>query len=384
MSISTATRLLPYCAKCCKVLAEGCWIHISGTRAETTHKLDLCSRCHFERYCSSDCQKAHWNIHKTVCHDEEKAIDPDFIDTIVTQYCALQTGTASIFLNKDKVVTQVQQNHTSSAIQLRVDVRLISKEVRQEDGIELIEQKKIGICYYAVCQQVPFDWKAHLIAILGSKKTVLDLSAIEDLGYRMIDYRLYTQSFEIIAKYLSASGCNDFFSKAIQQMERLGVSREVMNLCATILGKNQSDVSEVLNPSSFITDIQLQINSLNFLQPTERLDRLTAVTKVFLEMDLFDLAFDTVNKWVDEMALKIDFFKDSLNIMIPKNVTYDKISELGRKIGLKEKVIRGHSIIAYIQNHQCSIAFALAEKSESTNFFLDLILRTDSGEMDPL
>ena len=28
-----------------------------------------CSRCNYTRYCSKDCQKTHWKMHKTVCEE---------------------------------------------------------------------------------------------------------------------------------------------------------------------------------------------------------------------------------------------------------------------------------------------------------------------------
>ena len=33
----------------------------------TDKKLSQCSRCHFERYCSTECQKTAWPEHKKVC-----------------------------------------------------------------------------------------------------------------------------------------------------------------------------------------------------------------------------------------------------------------------------------------------------------------------------
>lgn len=34
---------------------------------KTDEKLSRCSKCHFERYCGSECQKTHWPQHKVIC-----------------------------------------------------------------------------------------------------------------------------------------------------------------------------------------------------------------------------------------------------------------------------------------------------------------------------
>lgn len=38
-----------------------------GNCGKTDLKLSLCSRCHFQKYCGKECQKAHWPEHKLVC-----------------------------------------------------------------------------------------------------------------------------------------------------------------------------------------------------------------------------------------------------------------------------------------------------------------------------
>ena len=37
-----------------------------------SENLKKCSRCRLAQYCNRDCQKKHWNTHKTVCHAENQ------------------------------------------------------------------------------------------------------------------------------------------------------------------------------------------------------------------------------------------------------------------------------------------------------------------------
>ena len=67
---------LPKCGKCLKPqgLKEEC-----EKDNEKVKKLSLCSRCQRISYCSKECQKLHWPLHKLVCKSKESR-DHDLSD----------------------------------------------------------------------------------------------------------------------------------------------------------------------------------------------------------------------------------------------------------------------------------------------------------------
>jgi len=46
-----------------------CPLRLLGYRADLT--LKMCSRCKMVRYCSEECQKRHWKLHKMDCNKDE-------------------------------------------------------------------------------------------------------------------------------------------------------------------------------------------------------------------------------------------------------------------------------------------------------------------------
>lgn len=52
-------RIIHMCGRCAKRAAEGSDQHDAG--------LMVCTRCHNRRYCSRECQKADWKMHKPAC-----------------------------------------------------------------------------------------------------------------------------------------------------------------------------------------------------------------------------------------------------------------------------------------------------------------------------
>jgi hypothetical protein len=58
---------------------DGCWWEQCGRHGSADKELELtlsrCSRCKAARYCSSDCQKADWTVHKPECRMLKGATD---------------------------------------------------------------------------------------------------------------------------------------------------------------------------------------------------------------------------------------------------------------------------------------------------------------------
>ena len=45
---------------------------------QTTSSLKVCSGCQLVKYCSTECQKAHWKIHKRLCKSQRPATEEEF------------------------------------------------------------------------------------------------------------------------------------------------------------------------------------------------------------------------------------------------------------------------------------------------------------------
>ena len=49
-------------------------IHIDCANCKSAENLKLCGKCKMTKYCSRECQLAHWSIHKEVCESFSKDI----------------------------------------------------------------------------------------------------------------------------------------------------------------------------------------------------------------------------------------------------------------------------------------------------------------------
>ncbi len=64
---------------------------------KTDEKLLACSKCHFERYCGSECQTAQWPKHKIVCPSMQKR------EEFWTSYQKAQTKEISVWKTRKKM-----------------------------------------------------------------------------------------------------------------------------------------------------------------------------------------------------------------------------------------------------------------------------------------
>ena len=58
-------------------ITDGYEITCGAAGCVKTKKLQICAQCKTLKYCSRECQRAHWKVHKAVCEQYKKEISPD-------------------------------------------------------------------------------------------------------------------------------------------------------------------------------------------------------------------------------------------------------------------------------------------------------------------
>lgn len=66
--LKKAIKLSPSLAHLAEITSEEAWRRICSVCGKEDIKTLMCSACHSIRYCSRQCQKANWKIHKRICY----------------------------------------------------------------------------------------------------------------------------------------------------------------------------------------------------------------------------------------------------------------------------------------------------------------------------
>jgi len=81
--------------------------HCSVPKSRTPRKFMSCSRCRTVKYCGSDCQKAHWSVHKKICVQAAPAHRPPQ-ERVASRKPSCEAGSAQISAHR---LQQLQHVH---------------------------------------------------------------------------------------------------------------------------------------------------------------------------------------------------------------------------------------------------------------------------------
>lgn len=353
-------ELLLACNQCGSVLSpltSGTgWFDIDGQSLNSVRKLSACTRCYLARYCNPECQKKHWAQHKVGCQATPSVINDATVNTLVRQYCEAKPGHVAIHLNKDNTFASLEVLSVGlEEGKLKVQAKFEGKTVR-------------AMTYFV---SMNFDVNTELRAHLNPAIRVFSPGGAVVLANEMIKSKLYEPAFKMIATKIPERYKNDlykmFFKQAILLMQEQGVEASRIIACAAMMNKNKEEVLVVIQPPKSIDlpkELQSKIEDAQKLNYGARDLTMGDLAEEVAKLGDFDQAFQLIFDWVREPCVKTIFFRKACALMIPKEITYDKILQLGKKIGFSESVVRRETLGIYVDHDQGDFAEKLASGNE--------------------
>ncbi|CAL1698930.1 unnamed protein product [Somion occarium] len=127
---------------------QGCFLDKAGGQSSQPVKLFACSGCHHAKYCSPECQRAHWPIHKPLCKSRQQ-----------TQH-RLEAQNAQMAENLHSAASSCSTSSSSKPLlptELFEELRAFSKQIRPLLG-------EMGFCAMDLVNN-PDRWKDHFVLV---------------------------------------------------------------------------------------------------------------------------------------------------------------------------------------------------------------------------
>lgn len=401
---------VPCCAQCGIVKNEKIRWAFNDPSARTAEKLNACTICHFDKYCSKDCQIQHWTKHMLHCVPVQKKITSQEVDDIVKTSGSLVSGKIAIYLDSNKNILDVKSLEKKQDSTLSVDVMIDGKKVEnyqyrlQRSSVDrsstltnlpdVIVKKPVIDLTDEVEEQgmlidlpeahekqstitdLPdvFDWQAKLKEICSPLEGDYEPMEQVALGYEMIEKGLCLEAFKMMAENTPKnypSLPHIFFPNAMQLMREQDVGIKLIISCAKLLDKNFTEVDALLNPpmtKELSQNLQGKVQEAQKLPHDSKDLAMMQVAAQIIDLRLYDQAFDLM---IDAgLMVKCTFLRISATTMISNKLSYEKIVQLATKIKLSEYQILNELVDIYAQQGDIQFACDLAQRSHQSDSLL--------------
>lgn len=201
------------CTQCSAIQSDEKWFTQDGKMAQTTAKLETCSRCHFDLYCSKECQRGHWKTHKTHWIAKEQEIVPKELDRIVEKVFANRSARSVISLDAEKNVISVEE----------------TPERTGKFCIDLdIEKRSQGSYLYLLCERSPLPrtLRERIEAAQKLQYGARDV-AMTEVATEVMSFGRYDQAFDLVVNWVTIKAAQvTFFRRAAKSMIENGVPHD--------------------------------------------------------------------------------------------------------------------------------------------------------------